>query len=269
VRNFTNFGIFVELEEGVDGLIHISDLSWSKKIKHPAEFTKIGEDIEVVVLDVDVDNRRLSLGHKQLEENPWDVFEGIFTLGSVHNGTIISKNDKGAVVALPYGVEGFVPNRHLGKEDGSNALADEKLDFMVIEFSKENKKIILSHTRTFKESSAAEKAREEAKQKQAKRSTRKTVQKIQDNIEKTTLGDLDGLAKLKAEMEQEEKKDKPKAKAKTEKVEKKTAKEEKEVKEEKKETKAKEKKEEAAKEEAVEVEVKDEKKDDKGEEDKA
>ncbi|MEN8224179.1 MAG: 30S ribosomal protein S1 [Bacteroidota bacterium] len=214
VRNFTNFGIFVELEEGVDGLIHISDLSWSKKIKHPAEFTKIGEDIEVVVLDVDVDNRRLSLGHKQLEENPWDVFEGVFTVGSVHNATIISKNEKGAVVSLPYGVEGFVPNRHLGKEDGSPVGADETLDFMVIEFSKESKKIILSHTRTYQEKSDSDKPREGAKGKQAHRSTRKSVKKIQDNIEKTTLGDLDGLAQLKAEMEQAEKKDKPAPKAK-------------------------------------------------------
>jgi len=223
VRNFTNFGIFVELEEGVDGLIHISDLSWSKKIKHPAEFTKIGEEIEVVVLDVDVENRRLSLGHKQLEENPWDVFEGIFTVGSVHNATIITKNDKGGVVALPYGVEGFVPNRHLAKEDGSNAAADETLDFVVIEFSKGNKKIILSHTRTFQEKTASEKAREDAKGKQAQRSTRKSVQKLQDNIERTTLGDLDGLAKLKAEMEQAEKKEKtapkPKATAKPKKEE--------------------------------------------------
>jgi small subunit ribosomal protein S1 len=220
VRNFTNFGIFVELEEGVDGLIHISDLSWSKKIKHPAEFTKIGEDIEVVVLDVDVENRRLSLGHKQLEENPWDVFEGIFTVGSAHNATIINKNDKGGVVALQYGVEGFVPNRHLQKEDGSTAKADETLDFVVIEFSKENKKIILSHTRTFQERTASEKAREEAKEKQAHRTARKSVKKLQDNLEKTTLGDLDGLAKLKAEMEQAEKKEtpaaKPKAKAKKE-----------------------------------------------------
>jgi len=214
VRNFTNFGIFVELEEGVDGLIHISDLSWSKKIKHPAEFTKIGEDIEVVVLDVDVENRRLSLGHKQLEENPWDVFEGIFTVGSVHNATIINKNDKGGVVALQYGVEGFVPNRHLQKEDGSTAKADETLDFVVIEFSKENKKIILSHTRTFQERTASEKAREEAKGKQAQRTARKSVKKLQDNLEKTTLGDLDGLAKLKAEMEQAEKKETPAAKPK-------------------------------------------------------
>ena len=236
VRNFTNFGIFVELEEGVDGLIHISDLSWSKKIKHPAEFTKIGEEIEVVVLDVDVENRRLSLGHKQLEENPWDVFEGIFTVGSVHNATIVNKNDKGGVVALPYGVEGFVPNRHLAKEDGSNANQDETLDFVVIEFSKESKKIILSHTRTFQERTATEKAREEAKGKKVQRSTRKSVQKIQDNLEKTTLGDLDGLAKLKAEMEQAEKKEKTAPKPKASEVKKEEA-PEKEAKVEKEEPK--------------------------------
>ncbi len=256
VRNFTNFGIFVELEEGVDGLIHISDLSWSKKIKHPAEFTKIGEDIEVVVLDVDVENRRLSLGHKQLEENPWDVFEGIFTVGSVHNATIITKNDKGGVVALPYGVEGFAPNRHLAREDGTNAAADETMDFVVIEFSKGNKKIILSHTRTFQERTASEKAREDGKGKQAHRSTRKSVQKIQDNQEKTTLGDLDGLAKLKAEMEQAERKEKAapktKAAAKPKKEEDKKEEVKEEKKEEKKEVKKAEKKE-VKKEEKKEV----------------
>ena len=269
VRNFTNFGIFVELEEGVDGLIHISDLSWSKKIKHPAEFTKIGEDIEVVVLDVDVENRRLSLGHKQLEENPWDVFEGIFTVGSVHNATIVNKNDKGGVVALQYGVEGFVPNRHLQKEDGSTANADETLDFVVIEFSKESKKIILSHTRTFQERTAAEKAREEAKVKQGQRSTRKSVQKLQDNLEKTTLGDLDGLAKLKAEMEQAEKKEstaKPKAAAKPKKEEAPAAEEKaeepkEEPKEEKKAAKPKAAKKEEPKEEEAPEAKEEEKKD--------
>ena len=151
VRNFTNFGVFVELEEGVDGLIHISDLSWSKKIKHPAEFTKIGDEIEVVVLDVDVENRRLSLGHKQLEENPWDVFETVFSVDSVHKGTIIEKGDKGAVISLPYGVEGYAPNRHLVKEDGKKAEVDEALDFKVIEFSKDARKIVVSHSKTFQD----------------------------------------------------------------------------------------------------------------------
>ena len=201
VRNFTNFGIFVELEEGVDGLIHISDLSWSKKIKHPAEFTKIGDTIEVIVLDVDEENRRLSLGHKQLEENPWDVFESIFTIGSIQQGTIISTSDKGVVVSLPYGVEGFCPNRHLKKEDGSNAKMDETIDFKVIEFSKENKKIILSHSRIWEDKVAAEREVEvEAKEKAAK-STKRAVKQINDNVERTTLGDLDVFAELKEKME--------------------------------------------------------------------
>ena len=209
VRNFTNFGIFVEIEEGVDGLIHISDLSWSKKIKHPAEFTKIGADIEVVVLDVDEENRRLSLGHKQLEENPWDVFETVFTLDSVHQGTVINLNDKGAVVSLPYGVEGFVPHRHLRKEDGSMIKADETIDFKVIEFSKENKKIILSHTRLFEEDPRAAKAREARKGEVAAKSTKRNVKKINEKLEKTTLGDLDVLANLKKEIaEKEDKKNK-------------------------------------------------------------
>lgn len=205
VRNFTNFGIFVELEEGVDGLIHISDLSWSKKIKHPAEFTKIGEKIDVVVLDVDVENRRLSLGHKQLEENPWDVFETVFTVGTVHKGTIINVNDKGAIVTLPYGVEGFAPNRHLQKEDGANAKMDETLDFKVIEFSKDNKKIILSHTRIFQEEKQAERSKDFARKDSEAKTTKKAVKKINEKVEKTTLGDLDALANLKAEMEKDEK----------------------------------------------------------------
>ena len=148
VRNFTNFGVFVELEEGVDGLIHISDLSWTKKVKHPSEFTQIGADIEVVVLEIDKENRRLSLGHKQLEENPWDVFEGVFTEGSVHEGTITELMDKGAVIQLEYGVEGFATPKHLVKEDGSHAKEGEKLAFKVIEFNKDSKRIILSHSRT-------------------------------------------------------------------------------------------------------------------------
>lgn len=205
VRNFTNFGIFVELEEGVDGLIHISDLSWSKKIKHPAEFTKIGEKIDVIVLDVDVENRRLSLGHKQLEENPWDVFESVFSVGSVHKGTITGTSDKGVVVALPYGVEGFAPVRHLVKEDNSQAKVEETLEFKVIEFSKENKKIILSHSRMFQDV-AAEKAKEASATKEtAENTTKRAVKKLKDNLEKTTLGDLEALANLKSDMEQSEK----------------------------------------------------------------
>lgn len=205
VRNFTNFGIFVELEEGVDGLIHISDLSWSKKIKHPAEFTKIGDTLDVVVLDVDEENRRLSLGHKQLEENPWDVFESIFTVNSVQQGTIISLGDKGVVVSLPYGVEGFCPNRHLKKEDGTNAKVDETIDFKVIEFSKENKKIILSHSRIWEDKVAAEREVETENKEKAAKSTKRAVKQINDNIERTTLGDLDVFAELKENFEKAEK----------------------------------------------------------------
>ena len=208
VRNFTNFGIFVELEEGVDGLIHISDLSWSKKIKHPAEFTKTGEKIDVMVLDIDVDNRRLSLGHKQLEENPWDVFESVFSVGSVHSGTIVNMNDKGAIVALPYGVEGFAPLRHLTKEDGSHAKEEEILDFKVIEFSKDNKKIILSHSKVYQDNVVGEKRSESDEKKKVKDSTKKTVKKIKDNLEKTTLGDIESLANLKSDMIKAEEKEK-------------------------------------------------------------
>ena len=199
VRNFTNFGIFVELEEGVDGLIHISDLSWSKKIKHPAEFTKIGDKIDVVVLEVDADNRRLSLGHKQLEENPWDVYESIFTIGSVHQGTIANLNEKGATVVMPYDVEAFAPMRHLEKADKSKAHQGETLEFKVIEFSKDNKKIVVSHTRTFQDNVEGSKESDEKKA----RATQKTVKKINETLEKTTLGDLDVLANLKADLEKE------------------------------------------------------------------
>nr|WP_320120229.1 30S ribosomal protein S1 [uncultured Marinifilum sp.] len=198
VRNFTNFGVFVEIEEGVDGLIHISDLSWTKKVKHPAEFTTIGAEIEVKVLEIDKDNRRLSLGHKQLEENPWDVFETIFTTDSVHEGTIVEVFEKGAVIALPYGVEGFATPRHLVKEDGAQAKVDEKLSFKVIEFSKAAKRIILSHSRTFED---VKKAEDTAKKKEAAKSTKKGVKKVKDSLEKTTLGDISELAALKSQME--------------------------------------------------------------------
>ncbi len=201
VRNFTNFGIFVELEEGVDGLIHISDLSWSKKIKHPAEFTKVGEQIEVVVLDVDVENRRLSLGHKQLEENPWDVFESLFAVNSIQKGTILSITDKGAIVSLQYGVEGFAPIRHLQKEDGTTAKVDEVLDFKVLEFSKENKKIVLSHSRIHQDAKADLKSKQDSENESEEQSTKRAVKKLKDNLEKTTLGDIDALASLKATMD--------------------------------------------------------------------
>ena len=202
VRNFTNFGVFAEIEEGIDGLIHISDLSWTKKIKHPAEFTKVGEKIDVVVLEIDKENRRLSLGHKQLEENPWDVFETIFTVDSVHEGTITEIFDKGAVIALPYGVEGFATPRHLTKEDGTIAKVDEKLPFKVLEFNKGAKRIILSHSRTFEEPKTDE-------NKKAKATTKKVAtKKVEKPAEaSTTLGDISSLAALKEQFEAAEKKD--------------------------------------------------------------
>lgn len=189
VRNFTSFGVFVEIEEGIDGLVHISDLSWTKKIKHPSEFTQIGSELEVVVLEIDKENRRLSLGHKQLEENPWDVFETIFTIGSVHEGTIVEMLDRGAVVALPYGVEGFVSMRNLQKQDGTAAKQDEKLPFMVIEFNKDNRRIVLSHTRVYEEASVEEEMK-----------IAKKLEENQNNVEKTTLGDIEELSNLKQEM---------------------------------------------------------------------
>ncbi len=277
VRNFTNFGVFIELEEGVDGLIHISDLSWTKKIKHPAEFTQIGEDIEIVVLEIDKENRRLSVGHKQLEENPWDVFETLFSIDSVHEGTIISLKDREAIVSLPYGVEGICTSKHLKKEDGSTPNEDEKLEFKVIDFSKEAKKILVSHMRTYKEK------------------TKKRPLKTHTESEKTTLGDISGLAELKdklnedinkkakamkqaeekkgatkevikeekVETPKEEKKEvKPKAKKET-----KEAEDKKEVKEEKKTAAKKEtKKIEKTEEPKDEVKKEEEKKDDKNEE---
>ena len=205
VRNFTNFGVFVELEEGVDGLVHISDLSWTKKVKHPSEFTAIGENLEVVVLEIDAENRRLSLGHKQLEENPWDVFETVFTVGSVHEGTVVSFNDKGATVALAYGIEGFAPAKALVKEDGTTAKAEEKLNFKVVEFNKGNKKIILSHSRIAEDAKREVEAKESKEKAAEAESTQKAVKKIKANIEKTTLGDIDALAALKSEMEKSSK----------------------------------------------------------------
>ena len=199
VRNFTNFGVFVEIEEGVDGLIHISDLSWTRKIKHPAEFTSIDSEIDVVVLEIDKESRRLSLGHKQLEDNPWDVFENLFTIDSVHEGTVVEVFDKGAVVALPYGVEGFVTPKHLVKEDGTTAKIDEKLEFKVIEFNKSAKKIILSHSRIFEDE---KKATESPARKTEGDSPRKSSRKTKLNVEKTTLGDITQLAALKEEMEE-------------------------------------------------------------------
>ncbi len=198
VRNFTNFGVFVELEEGVDGLIHISDLSWTKKVKHPSEFTKVGEPIDVVVLDIDKENRRLSLGHKQLEDNPWDVFEAKYTVGSIHEGKITEMLEKGAVVALEENVEGFATPKHLVKEDGTQAQAGETLQFKVIEFNKDSKRIILSHSRTFEDPAREEK---KAAAKKARTTKKEESAKIENVAASTTLGDLDVLAQLKAQME--------------------------------------------------------------------
>lgn len=207
VRNFTNFGVFVETEEGVDGLIHISDLSWTKKIKHPSEFTSIGSDIEVQVLEIDKENRRLSLGHKQLEENPWDVFETIFTVGSIHEGTVTEVMDKGAVISLEYGVEGFATPKHLVKEDGTQAKLDEKLPFKVIEFNKGSKRIILSHSRIAEDAQRAEKRAERAGS--SRRTFRRGEKEEREEapqlapMEKTTLGDLDALQALKEQLKNE------------------------------------------------------------------
>jgi small subunit ribosomal protein S1 len=205
VKNFTNFGVFVEIEEGVDGLIHISDLSWSKKIKHPSEFCSIGDELEVVVLDVDREGRRLSLGHKQLEENPWDVFETVFTIGRVHPGTVISSKGAGAMIALPYGVEGFCHKKQLRKEDGTEAKVDEQLDFKVLEFNKNARKIVVSHTRVFEESPEDAKRTVVAERKASAKMANKTMKKINEKLEKSTLGDFSVLSQLKDEMQKDEK----------------------------------------------------------------
>ena len=211
VRNFTNFGVFVEIEEGIDGLIHISDLSWTKKVKHPGEFTSVGADIEVVVLEIDKENRRLSLGHKQLEENPWNEFENQYSVDSVHEGTITELTDKGAVVALGENIEGFCPARQLVKEDGTTPKVGDKLDFKVIEFSKATKRITLSHLRTYDEARKEAFAAEKAEKRAAADATKSTVKKINASVEKTTLGDIAGLAALKSAMEAAEAKSAKKA----------------------------------------------------------
>jgi small subunit ribosomal protein S1 len=206
VRNFTNFGVFVEIEEGVEGLIHISDLSWTKKIKHPSEFTQISAEIDVQVLEIDKETRRLSLGHKQLEENPWDVFETIFTIGSIHEGTVIEVIDKGAVISLPSGVEGFVTPKHLVKEDGSSAVVEEKLSFKVIEFNKDTRRIILSHSRIHEDEQkhsrreASAHANTERRPRRQRREEPQQPPQPQPSVEKTTLGDIEELAALKEKM---------------------------------------------------------------------
>ena len=216
VRNFTNFGVFVEIEEGIDGLIHISDLSWTKKVKHPGEFTSVGADIEVVVLEIDKENRRLSLGHKQLEENPWNEFENQYSVDSIHEGTITEMTDKGAVVALGENIEGFCPARQLVKEDGTTPKTGDKLNFKILEFSKATKRITLSHLRTYEEAKRAEIAAEKAEKRAAADATKSTVKKINASVEKTTLGDIAGLAALKSAMEAAEAKSATNAAAKKE-----------------------------------------------------
>ncbi len=201
VRNFTNFGVFVELEEGVDGLVHISDLSWSKKIKHPSEFCKVSDKMDVVVLEIDGENRRLSLGHKQLEDNPWDVFETVFTIDSVHKGTVMNVNDKGAIIGLPYGVEGFCPARHLAKAEGGSLKAEDVDDFKVIEFSKEAKRIVVSHARLHEEVKDEVRKVEKATKKADSDDAKKAVKKVKDSQEKTTLGDISALSDLKDKLD--------------------------------------------------------------------
>ncbi|MCB0509436.1 MAG: 30S ribosomal protein S1 [Bacteroidetes bacterium] len=206
VKNITPYGVFVELQQGIGGMVHISDLSWTKRFNHPSEFTKVGEQIECVVLDIDNENRKLSLGHKQIEEDPWDTFQSVFPEGSVHEGTILSKEDKGSIVLLPYGLEGFAPTRHLKKEDNSEPKVDEKLDFKVIEFNRNDKKIILSHAVIWNDKLEEEKAEKTKAAKKNADTTEKAVKKLQSSIEASTLGDMDVLSELKKKMESDEKK---------------------------------------------------------------
>ena len=201
VRNFSNFGVFVEIEDGIEGLVHISDLSWTKKVKHPSEFTQVGAELEVVVLEINKDNRRLSLGHKQLEENPWNGFESQYGVDSVHQGTVTEANDKGVVVSLGENIEGFCPARHAVKEDGTTLKAGETAEFKVLEFSKATKRITLSHSRIFEEAKREAAAAEKAERRAAADATKNTVKKINAQVEKTTLGDIAGLAELKAQLE--------------------------------------------------------------------
>jgi small subunit ribosomal protein S1 len=195
VRNLTNFGLFIELEEGIDGLVHVSDLSWTKKIKHPSEFVKVGEKLDVVVLELDAENRKLALGHKQLEENPWNTFETIFTIGSIHKGTIVSRNDKGVMVELQYGIEGFCASKNLVKEDGKLGEMGESLDFRVLEFSKDERRIALTHSRLNDAPSADEK-----KDKKPTANKQKSVKEVNKEVEKSTLGDIEALSNLKGQM---------------------------------------------------------------------
>lgn len=205
VKNITPYGVFVELEPGIGGMIHISDLSWTKRFNHPGEYTKVGSDIETIILSIDKDNRKLQLGHKQLEEDPWNALEETFAIGSIHDGTILKKDDKGAIVQLPYGIEGFAPNRHLNKEDGKQVQADETAQFMVIEFDRNEKRVVVSHTRIWEQAVADEKEAVAKEKKADAVRTKKAVKDVQSKVEKATLGDLGVLADLKKKMDSENK----------------------------------------------------------------
>jgi len=201
VKNITPYGVFVELATGIGGMVHISDLSWLKRFNNPNEYTKVGNNIDVVILNIDKDGRKLQLGHKQIEEDPWNTLEGSFPVGSIHEGTVIKRDDKGAVVQLPYGLEGFAPNRHLAKEDGKSILADEVNSFMVIEFDRNDKRIVLSHTRLWEQAKEEEKQAEMKEKKAEAETTKKAVKNLQSKVEKSTLGDLSALADIKAKLD--------------------------------------------------------------------
>jgi len=200
VKNITPYGVFVELAEGVGGMVHISDLSWTKRFVHPSDFTKVGDKIEVVILEMDVENRKISLGHKQIEEDPWDTFEKVFPVGSIHEATVVKRDEKGAEVLLPYGLEAFAPTKHAKKEDGSIVDIDQKYEFRIIDFDRNDKKIIVSHTKVWEESKEEEKKAEENQKKAEVQKTKKAVQKINQSQDKSTLGDLDALQQLKEQM---------------------------------------------------------------------
>jgi small subunit ribosomal protein S1 len=209
VKNITPYGVFVELTTGIGGMIHISDLSWLKRFNHPSEYTKVGENIDVVILGIDKDNRKLQLGHKQLEEDPWNSLQDTFAVGSIHDGTVIRKDDKGAIVQLPYGLEGFAPNRHLAKEDGKSVGADETAQFMVIEFDRNEKRIVVSHARIWEQAKMEERDAQRKEQRADSEAAKKAVKNIQSKVEKPTLGDLGALAQIKERLQQEEKGNKP------------------------------------------------------------
>lgn len=228
VKNLTPYGVFVELDENIGGMVHISDLSWTKRFGHPSEYVKVGENLDVVILDIDEENHKISLGHKQIEEDPWDTFEAVFPVGSLHEATIIKKEDKGAIVSLPYGLEGYAPNKHLEKADGSTAQVEETLPFKVLEFDRNDKRILVSHTKFWRDAAEEEKKDKDRGRKKDDKRNKSTLSKVQKNIERTTLGELDVLSQLREQMaKDEEKKEKPSKKTKKAKTEEGGAEEEK------------------------------------------